>query len=735
MMRRWGFSLTAAAIIGLAACSPNEGDAPVDQTDGLIAEEDLSGQALNAAIQAGDEHLEWLEEVEGEDALGFARLQNERALGLLQSDPRYQVLYDQALEVLESTDRIPYVAVRGGELWNFWRDGQNIHGLWRKTSVESYATGSPEWDVVLDVDALAAEEEKNWVWGGSTCLGPDYRHCILTLSDGGSDAAVRREFDTETRTFVEDGFVIPQTKGSAAWVDENTLLIATSLEADETTTSGYPFVVKRWTRGTPIEDAVTVYSGRAADVGVWPARFEQADGTAYFIAIQRESFFEGVYWLLPEAATGEPIALPLPRKSTPQALFDGQLVFSTEEDWAPIEDGPTYPAGAVLSIDMAALAETGELPEVKTVFVPDSRQSVGSVAATANHLLMVINDNVVSHLEAFTYSGGAWTSQPVEAPENASISIVTADDQSDLAYVNVSGFLTPETLYRVSAELTLEPAMSAPAWFDAEGMVVEQRQARSGDGTMIPYFIVRREDAAGPQPTLLYAYGGFQVSLTPSYSGVRGRLWLENGGTYVLANIRGGGEFGPAWHQAGLRTNRQRIFDDLIAVAEDLIHTGETTPAQLGVMGGSNGGLLTGVMYTQRPDLWGAVISQVPLLDMMRFHLLLAGASWQDEYGFPDENEDERNFLRAISPVHNVETDGDYPPIFILTSTKDDRVHPGHARKLAFLLDQLGHEMLYYENIEGGHSAAANLREAAKRQSLEYVFLMQTLMDRVEGEN
>lgn len=729
-MRRWKLSLTAAALVAMAACSPNSQDADPMDTATPPEDAELSVSALNAAIQAGEEHLEWLEEVEGEDALGFARLQNERSLGLLQADPRYQTLYDQAIEVLESTDRIPYVGVRGGELWNFWRDAQNIHGLWRKTSVESYATGAPEWDVVLDVDALASAEGKNWVWGGSTCLGPDYRHCILTLSDGGSDASVRREFDTQTRTFVEDGFIIPQTKGSAAWIDENTLLIATALDAGETTTSGYPFVVKRWTRGTPIEDAEVVYSGASSDVGVWPARFEQADGTAYFVAVQRESFFEGVYWLLPENATGEPIALPLPRKSTPQALFGGQLIFTTEEDWTPTAGGPTFPAGAALSIDMAALAETGELPEVKTVFVPDSRQSVGSVAATANNLLVVISDNVVSRLEAFTYAGGAWTSQPIEAPDNASISIVTADDQSDLAYVNVSGFLNPEALYRVTPELALEPAMSAPAWFDTDGMIVEQRQARSSDGTMIPYFIVRREDVTGPRPTLLYAYGGFQVSLNPSYSGVRGRLWLENGGTYVLANIRGGGEFGPAWHQAGLRTNRQRIFDDLIAVAEDLIATGETTAPQLGVMGGSNGGLLTGVMYVQRPDLWGAVISQVPLLDMMRFHLLLAGASWQDEYGFPDENEDERAFLRSISPVHNVEEDGDYPPIFILTSTKDDRVHPGHARKLAFLLDQLGHEMLYYENIEGGHSAAANLREAANRQALEYVFLMQTLMDR-----
>jgi len=727
IMGRWVKTLSAAAAsAALAACT-----AGTEREEATVTELP-PGAALNASIQDESESLQWLEEVEGERALDFARAMNEQSLGELTGDARYEGLYEQALEVLQSTDRIPYVSVRGGELWNFWRDAQNIHGLWRKTSMESYASGDPEWDVVLDLDALAAEEGRNWVWQGSSCLGPDYRRCMITLSDGGSDASVRREFDIEARAFVEDGFVIPQTKGGTAWVGEDTLLVATALDPDETTTSGYPFAIKRWTRGTPLEEAEGVIAGAPSDVGVWPMRLEQADGTAYLIAIERETFFEGVYWLLPDGARGAPARLPLPRKSSLQALFGGQLVFSIEEDWAP-GGSPVYPAGAVLSFDMAAFAESGELPEIKTVFVPNARQSVGSVAATANHLLMVINDNVAGGLEAFRHEGSGWTSQPVPAPQNASISIITADDQSDLAYVNVSGFLTPETLYRVTPELSLEPAWSAPAWFDAEGLVVEQRQTASTDGTLIPYFIVRAADAEGPQPTLLYAYGGFQVSMTPSYSGVRGRLWLENGGAFVLANIRGGGEFGPAWHQAGLRTNRQRIYDDLIAVAEDLIEQGDTTPAQLGVQGGSNGGLLTGVMYAQRPDLWGAVITQVPLLDMLRYHLLLAGASWQDEYGFPDENPQERAFLRSISPLHNVETHGDYPPVFILTSTKDDRVHPGHARKFAYLLHALGHEMLYYENIEGGHSAAANLQEAARRQALEYVFLMRTLMDESES--
>ena len=734
-MTRLGLVSTAAlAALAMAACSPAEES--TDLTDTMSAQSQseaeavsAEGAALNAAIQAEEQSLEWLEEVEGEEALAFAQGMNERSLERLQADPRYQQLFDGALEILQSQDRIAYVGVRGGELWNFWRDADNTHGLWRKTTVESYATDAPEWDVVLDLDALADAEGKNWVWQGSSCLGPDYRHCMLTLSDGGSDASVRREWDMQTRSFVEGGFAIDETKGGTAWIDENTLLIATALNPDETTTSGYPFVVKRWTRGTPIEAAETVVTGAADNVGVWPARFEDAEGNAYMLATQAESFFETIYWYLPDNAQGEPVRMPLPRKASPQALFAGQVVFSLEQDWTPVEGGETYPSGAVLSFDMAQFAETGELPELHSVFVPNARQSVGSVSATANNLLMVISDNVVGQLEAFTFGEDGWTSQSIPAPANASISIVTADDQSDLAYVNVEGFLTPETLYRVTPELTLETAKSAPAWFDTDGMVVEQREAQSADGTMVPYFIVRAEDATEAGPTLLYAYGGFQVSLNPNYSGTTGRLWLENGGTYVLANIRGGGEFGPAWHQAGLRTNRQVIYDDLIAVSEALIADGVTTPGQLGVEGGSNGGLLTGVMYTQRPDLFGAVISQVPLLDMLRFHLLLAGASWQDEYGFPDENEAERDFLRSISPLHNVETGGDYPPIFLLTSTKDDRVHPGHARKMAYLLEALGEDVLYYENMEGGHSAAANLEETANRLALEYTFLMQELMD------
>lgn len=725
----------SAALLAVSACDgPGNGTdqdttAQGDQT-AMPQDPPSEGLALNEAIQNEETPLTWLEEVEGEAALTFAREENEESLGRLQADARYDTLYNEALEIVQSDERIPYVYVQNGELFNFWRDREHTHGLWRKTTLDSYMTDSPQWDVVLDLDALAEAEDTNWVWRGADCLPPDYDRCIITLSDGGSDAAVRREFDMESRSFVEDGFTLPETKGSTTWIDADTLMVATALDPAETTSSGYPFVVKRWSRGTPLDAAETIISGDASDVGVWPSRIQHGDGPAWFMAVEADTFFESKFWLLPDEARGEPMQLPVPPKSSPRMVFGDQLVFTLEEDWTPEDGGQTYAAGAVISFSVSSFAETGELPQVHVLHAPGPRQSIGGMGSTAGRLFVVINENVIGTLHAYTFGEDGWTSQQVDTPDNLAINMSATDDHSEIAFVQAEGFTTPDTLYRIVPDtLALEPVKSLPHWFNAEGISVEQREAQSADGTMIPYFVVRPEAQEGPGPTLLNAYGGFQVSRTPNYSGVTGKLWHERGGTFVLANIRGGGEFGPAWHQAGLRTNRQRIYDDLIAVAEALIEDGITTRDQLGVMGGSNGGLLTGVMYTQRPDLWGAVISQVPLLDMLRFQLLLAGASWQDEYGFPDENPAERDFLRSISPLHNVDPGVDYPPLFLLTSTKDDRVHPAHARKMAYLLNALGQDVLYYENIEGGHSAAANLEEAARRSALEYTFLMQELVD------
>lgn len=674
----------------------------------------------------------WLEEVEGEEALAWVEGQNERTFERLQGDPRYQDLYDQALEIYQSEDRIPYGSYYGGYVWNFWQDAVNTHGLWRRTTMESYLSDAPEWDVILDLDALSEAEGMNWVWRGANCLGPDYDRCILTLSDGGADAAVRREFDLSDRAFVEGGFVTPEAKGGVSWVDADTVMVGLATSEADTTTSGYPSVAYRWSRGTDLSEAVEVVRGDREDVGLFAFRVEDSDGTVYMMASEADTFYDTTWWYLP--SDGEAVQLPLPSKSSIQDMYQGELVFTVEEAWTPVEGGETFPQGALLSFTMADFVATGELPEVKTVYVPGPRQSLGNIGATRSALLVAIDENVVGGLEAFHYADGNWTSDTVPVPANMTIQLSGTNREEDIAFMNAEGFLTPDSLYTVdAAALEVEQIKSIPDRFNTDGLIVEQLEARSDDGTMIPYFVVRRQDTVmdGTTPTLLYAYGGFQVSIRPSYSGSRGRLWLENGGAYVVANIRGGGEFGPAWHQAGLKMNRQRIYDDLISVAEDMHSRGLTSPRHTGVYGGSNGGLLTGVMYTQRPDLWNAVVSAVPLLDMLRFHTLLAGASWMGEYGNP-EDPDEGGFLRSISPYHNVDANGDYPEIYLYTSTRDDRVHPGHARKMAHLLEETGHDYLYYENTAGGHSAAANLAETARRDALLYTFLMQKLMDDVD---
>ncbi len=720
------YGLAGASAIALTAC-----EAPTREEEANVIEESgtpSEGRQIVEIDPANDPRI-WLEEVEGEDAIAWAEGQNERTFERLQGDARYQGLYDQALSVYQSEDRIPYGSFYGGYIWNFWQDADNTHGLWRRTTLESYLSEDPVWDVVLDLDALSEAEGRNWVWRGANCLAPDYSRCMLTLSDGGSDAAVRREFSITDRTFVEGGFETPEAKGGVSWIDEDTLLVGLATAEADTTTSGYPSVAYRWTRGTELSSATEAVRGDLDDVGLFGFRVEDSDGTVYMMASEADTFYDTTWWYLPSDT--DAVQVPLPPKSSIQDVFQGQLVFTLQEDWTPVEGGETYSSGALLSFSMAEFAASGELPDIHEVYMPRSRQSIGSIGATRSALLVAIDENVIGGIEAFQFSGTGWTSETVPVPDNLTISLGSTNKSEDIAFMNAEGFLTPDSFYMINtADMSVSMIKSVPERFDADGLIVEQLEAESTDGTLIPYFVVRREDTVmdGSTPTLLYAYGGFEVSIRPSYSGSRGQLWLENGGAYVVANIRGGGEFGPDWHQAGLKMDRQRIYDDLISVAEDMHVRGLTSPARTGVYGGSNGGLLTGVMYTQRPDLWNAVVSAVPLLDMLRFHTLLAGASWMGEYGNPDDP-DEGAFLRSISPYHNVDANGDYPEIYLYTSTKDDRVHPGHARKMAHLLEELGHEYLYYENIAGGHSAAANLEELARRDAMLYTFLMQKLMD------
>lgn len=732
-------AIAVLTLFALTQCAP----APEPKEDANMPATDNKLTQTASDVATENDPFLWLEEVEGQEALAWVRAQNERSLKSLKSDPRYKNYEAAAMEVATSKERIPYGSVRDGLVYNFWQDETNVRGLWRRTSLESYASQSPEWETILDFDKLAEDEGRNWVFKGSDCFRPrggEKYLCMISLSDGGKDAVIQREFDLEAKAFVEDGFVTSEAKQGTAWVDYDTLLIGTDWGKESLTESGYPYIVKRWQRGTPLSEAEEVIRGQKTDVGVWPMTIELEDGRILQGAVEADTFFSSTYWYFPEGG-GEPVQWPIPPKSNIDGIYKGHVLVSLQQDWTPEDSAVTYQSGDLIAFDQKgfldwAQGETAERPQYELVLRPTDKQAVNGVAIAKGAALLSINDNVVGKVLRLEPGVNGWSTDPVDLPGKGQVSIAFADKDETAVFLNYEGFLTPDSLLSYDIESgAVTTLKSLPAEFDTSGLEVEQFFATSKDGTKVPYFVVHRSDIEwnGTTPTLLYGYGGFQVSLSPSYSATIGRLWLEQGGAYVLANIRGGGEFGPKWHQAGLKQKRQNIYDDFIAVGEDIVARGLTSPERLGIMGGSNGGLLMGVMLNQRPDLWNAVVLQVPLLDMLRYHKLLAGASWVDEYGSPDVPE-ERAFLETISPYQNFDASKPYPTPFFLTSTKDDRVHPGHARKMAKKFEEAGLPFYYYENIDGGHSAAANQEERARRSALEFTYLSERLMG-VPGED
>ena len=670
-----------------------------------------------ATMAAEDDPFLWLEEIESERALDWAREQNERSVEFLESHPYFEAIHARNLEILTADDRIAFPSLMGGQIYNFWRDDTHVRGIWRTTSRENYREDRPDWDVILDVDELADKEDENWVWAGSDCRYPDYDRCIIGLSRGGADAAVRREFDLEKREFVDDGFVLDESKSFIAWRDLDSVFLAPAYEEDEMTTSEYPRKVYIWERGTDRSEAELVFEGEESDVLVTAMRFWDKD-TPYDMIVRLPSFFQRHYHLYRD---GETHRVDVPDDAELAGVLDGRLLVELKSDWET--GGETFGQGALLAATMDSVLD-GE-PDFEVLFEPGERQAVDGVAVTENTVLVSVLDNVVGQMLRFTHDEDGWQRETLSMPEMGTLSVVSTDDKSDRFYYNYTGFLQPSKLYEADAAAdSHEDLRAEPAWFDSEGMEVAQHEAESADGTKIPYFVVkpRGYEANGANPTLLSGYGGFEIARTPHYSGVIGSGWLERGGVYVLANIRGGGEFGPRWHQAALKENRQKAFDDFIAVAEDLVERDITSPEHLGIQGGSNGGLLVGATMVQRPDLFNAVVCQVPLLDMKRYHKLLAGASWMAEYGNPDDP-DEWEYISKYSPYQNVSADADYPKAFFTTSTRDDRVHPGHARKMVARMTDQGHDVLYYENIEGGHGGAANLKQQAYISGLMYAYL------------
>lgn len=660
----------------------------------------------------------WLEDVTGERALDWVRARNDSSTAELASTPEFTALRDEIREVLDADDRIPYARRRGEYFYNFWRDAAHPRGLWRRTTLEEYRKDRPDWEVVLDLDALAEAEGENWVWDGPVTLRPEYRHCLVKLSRGGADATVVREFDLATRTFVEGGFELPEAKTRVAWIDADTLYVGTDFGEGSLTNSGYPRVVKQWRRGTPLSEATVVFEGKPEDVSVGAYR-DHTEGFERDIVYRSLDFYRTEQYL--RAPGGDLVRIDVPEDAVLDAHREWLLV-RPRSPWNL--GGATYPAGALLAARFDDYL-AGER-ELTVLFEPDEHTSLDDYAWTRDHLILATLTDVKSRLTVLTPGEGPWRREPLAgAPDMGSAEIIGTDpDHSDEYLLNVSGYTQPSTLYRgvIGAE-DVEVLKQAPSYFDAEGMTVAQYFATSDDGTRIPYFVVRPPGAEGPGPTLLAGYGGFEVSQTPGYSGIIGRGWLARGGTYVVANIRGGGEYGPAWHQAVLKENRLRVYEDFAAVAKDLVGRGITTPERLGIRGGSNGGLLMGVMLTRYPELFGAVVCQVPLLDMRRYHRLLAGASWMAEYGDPDKPE-EWAYLSEYSPYHNIDPARPFPPVLFATSTRDDRVHPGHARKMmARMLEVDGADVRYYENIEGGHGGAADNAQAAFMWGLALRFL------------
>lgn len=668
-----------------------------------------------------DPHL-WLEDVEGHDALAWVRERNAHSTSVLRTD-RYRQIEADTLAILDSDDRIAEVTQRGEHLYNFWRDAEHERGLWRRTTWESYRSGDPEWDVLIDVDALAEADGVNWVWHGAHVLYPSYGRALVTLSRGGADASVDREFDMESRTFVDGGFTRDESKGSMIWADGtgDEVFVFTDFGDGSMTESGYPRIVKRWRRGTPIAEAETVYEGEPTDMYIGAYVDHTPGFERRFVSNALTFYTDALY----ELRGGELTIVAVP-DSAEAMVWREWLLIELRDDWTL--DDVTYPSGSLLAVGYEEFLAGSR--EFTALFTPSPAASLADVTATRTRLVLTLLDDVRNRLVSARPGEGGWTQEDLTVDgvgrfDTLAVRAVDAYD-SDALWVNAAGFLTPTTVLMLDGQRNTEVIAELPSFFDAEGMEVTQHFVESTDGTRVPYFQVTPRGLSGPAPTLLAGYGGFEVSRLPAYTPAMAKAWLARGGVYVLANIRGGGEYGPRWHQAALREKRHRAYEDFAAVGLDLIDRGVTTSAQLGAQGGSNGGLLMGNMLTGYPELFGAIVCQVPLLDMHRYSHLLAGASWVAEYGDPDVPED-WEFLRTFSPYHRVAEGVSYPPVLLTTSTRDDRVHPGHARKMAALLQDVGADVTYFENIEGGHGGAATNAQAAMMQALAYEFLWQRL--------
>jgi prolyl oligopeptidase len=718
-MRHPVAALLAFAIATLQAGSLHANDAPAPHAPAAASQPSLTD------LDAPNDPFIWLEDIEAPRSLDWVQGQNKLTAKRLESDPRYQRFHDEALAIFTAADRIAVPEFLGDGVGNLWQDAAHPKGVWRRSGLAGYRSADTPWETLIDLDALGKAEGRNLVFKGAACLAPDDRLCLVRLSDGGKDAVEIREFDTRSKRFVADGFHVPEGKSSAQWVDKDTLLVATDWSGTgaDLSRAGYPLELRTLRRGEASVSATAVFRGQASDNSVGARVLRGRDHRVAAVVVQRGvSFFEAEHLLVTPKGTAR---LPMPRKVSLDGLVDGQLVFTIKEDWQG------HPAGAVLSYALADLKRDPAAAKATLVLQPGPTQAVEAVRHTRSRLLVSLLDNVNGALDSYAHGPDGWTRRRLDLPQGSSVELGAASDEDDRVFVTTEGYLTPPTLWLADAASgALDKLRSLPARFDASHDVVEQLFAASADGTRIPYFIVRPRTMAfdGSNAVQMFGYGGFDVAVTPAYKPELGKLWLERGGVYVVANLRGGGEFGPKWHEAAMREHRQRAFDDFAAVARDLMARKITSPRHMGIYARSNGGILTTVSMTQHPELFNAVVVESPLIDMLRYQKLSAGASWIAEYGDPDVAGD-RAFIARYSGYQALKPGVKYPEPYVTTNTKDDRVHPGHPRKFVARMESLGYPVLYYENTFGGHANDADPELNARRWARHYVYLSQKLMD------
>ena len=668
----------------------------------------------------------WLEERRSPESLKWVEEHNQKTLSQLKTLPEFEPLKSTLREISFAKDRIQAPGLRGEFAYQFWQDEKNPKGIWRRTLWPDYAQKDPTWETILDIDQLSRDEKEDWVWKGPNCLAPADELCLIDLSRKGGDEKVVREFNTVTKTFVKGGFELPQAKSEHSWLDRDHLFIGTDFGPGSLTESGYPRIAKIWTRGTPLSAAITLYEGKESDLFVGASSQIRPEGT-YLVLNRAIDFYHQENWIITPDSKGGLSLTPIPFETSVSFIgfFNGFQIASLRQ---PFQFGEKFfPAGSVVSLAAGLPAS-----EMELIYAPaPGSGAVESIILGKNKILLTVLENVKGKLIWATPNHGRWAIQELHYPDNGVTSVSSYNAFQDRLMISYESYVTPQTLYFQSEGQIFKDATllkQATPRYDATQIEVKQVWAKSKDGVQIPYFLIqnRNQPITGTTPTLLYGYGGFEISETPHYIGSWGKVWLEKGGALAFANIRGGGEFGPQWHEAAILKNKQKSYDDFIAVAESLIQTGITSPAKLAIMGGSNGGLLVGATFVQRPDLFKAVICQIPLLDMMRYHLLPPGKSWMAEYGDPSDPE-MTEIIGKYSPYQNLQPGKNYPHVFFITSTADDRVNPAHARKMAARMEELGYSIDYFENPRGGHSGGADLEDQVESTALEFMFLYREL--------